>query len=158
MRLLFITDFTEQFAYRFLRGILEYSRSTEQWVVCKMPPSYKRELGLEGVVAWAKDWRADVVIAQFDPDDDVSLFRKSGIIALAQDYISKFDKIPNITGNDSLTGEMAADYFMAKGFTNFGFFGYNGVCWSDARCSGFRDRVEKKLLGGVFSISIAGRI
>ena len=55
-----------------------------------MPPSYMRQLGIEGVVAWAKEWRADVVIAQFDPEDDVSLFRKNGIVALAQDYISKF--------------------------------------------------------------------
>lgn len=143
MRLLFITDFTEQFAYRFLRGILTYSQSTEQWVVCKMPPSYKRKLGLEGVVSWAKEWRADVVIAQFDPDDDVTLFRKNGIVALAQDYISKFDTIPNITGDYALTGIMAAEYFLAKGFTNFGFFGYNGVCWSDERRDAFRSRIEK---------------
>ena len=141
MRLLFITDFTEQFAYRFLRGILNYSQSTEQWVVCKMPPAYKQQLGLEGVVAWAKEWRADVVIAQFDPDDDVTLFRKNGIVALAQDYITKFTDIPNITGDYRRTGEMAAEYFLAKGFTNFGYFGYNGVCWSDERYIAFRDRV-----------------
>lgn len=152
MRLLFITDFTEQFAYRFLHGILDYSRTTEQWVVCKMPPSYKRELGLSGVVSWAKEWRADVVIAQFDPDDDVSLFRKNGIIAIAQDYIVKFSDIPNITGNYTLTGEMAADYFLSKGFTNFGFFGYKGVCWSDDRCMGFRDRIQKSIIGGGFHI------
>ena len=141
MRLLFITDFTEQFAYRFLRGILDYSQGTEHWVVCKMPPSYKRQLGLEGVVAWAKEWRADVVIAQFDPEDDVTLFRKNGIVAMAQDYISKFDTIPNITGDYALTGTMAAEYFLSKGFTNFGFFGYNGVCWSDERCEAFRSRI-----------------
>lgn len=141
MRLLFITDFTEQFAYRFLRGILDYSQGTEHWVVCKMPPSYKRKLGMEGVVAWAKEWRADVVIAQFDPDDDVTLFRKNGIVAMAQDYISKFDTIPNITGDYALTGTMAAEYFLSKGFTNFGFFGYNGVCWSDERCEAFRSRI-----------------
>ena len=148
MRLLFITDFTEQFAYRFLRGILDYSQGMEHWVVCKMPPSYKRQLGMEGVVAWAKEWRADVVIAQFDPEDDVTLFRKNGIVAIAQDYISKFDTIPNITGDYALTGTMAADYFLSKGFTNFGFFGYNGVCWSDERREAFRSRIEKISKGG----------
>ena len=150
MRLLFITDFTEQFAYRFLRGILDYSKGTEHWVVCKMPPSFKRKLGMEGVVAWAKEWRADVVIAQFDPDDDVALFRKNGIVALAQDYISKFDTIPNITGDYALTGTMAAEYFLSKGYSNFGFFGYNGVCWSDQRCEAFRSRIEKSVGGGRF--------
>jgi LacI family transcriptional regulator len=105
---------------------------------------------MEGVVAWAKEWRADVVIAQFDPDDDVTLFRKNGIVAMAQDYISKFDTIPNITGDYTLTGTMAAEYFISKGFTNFGFFGYNGVCWSDERCEAFRARIEKSSLGGSF--------
>ena len=148
MRLLFITDFTEQFAYRFLRGILNYSQGTEQWVVCRMPPAFKRQLGLERVVSWAKEWRADVVIAQFDPDDDVTLFRKNGIVALAQDYIRKFFEIPNITGDYELTGTMAAEYLISKGFTNFGFFGYNGVCWSDERMQSFRTRVEKSVGGG----------
>jgi LacI family transcriptional regulator len=150
MRLLFITDFTEQFAYRFLRGIFNYSQRTEQWVVCKMPPSYKHELGLEGVVSWAKEWRADVVIAQFDPDDDVTLFRKNGIVALAQDFIRKFTEIPNITADYDLTGCMAAEHFLAKGFKNFGFFGYNGVCWSDERCEGFRKRIAKASFGDNF--------
>lgn len=150
MRLLFITDFTEQFAYRFLRGVLNYAKSTEQWVVCKMPPSYKRQLGMEGVVAWAKEWHADVVIGQFDPDDDVTLFRKNGIVALAQDYIAKFDTIPNITGDYAMTGAMAAEYFLSKGFSNFGYFGYNGVCWSDERCESFRSRIEKSVGGGSF--------
>jgi LacI family transcriptional regulator len=102
---------------------------------------------MEGVVAWAKEWRADVVIAQFDPEDDVTLFRKNGIVAMAQDYISKFDTIPNITGDYALTGTMAAEYFLSKGFTNFGFFGYNGVCWSDERCAAFRARIEKNSKG-----------
>ena len=113
-----------------------------------MPPSYMRQLGIEGVVAWAKEWRADVVIAQFDPADDVTLFRKNGIVALALDYIAKFDAIPNITGDYARTGTMAAEYFLSKGYTNFGFFGYNGVCWSDERCEAFKSRIDRISMGG----------
>jgi LacI family transcriptional regulator len=105
---------------------------------------------MEGVVAWAKEWHADVVIGQFDPDDDVTLFRKNGIVALAQDYIAEFDTIPNITGDYALTGAMAAEYFLSKGFSNFGYFGYNGVCWSDERCESFRSRIEKSVGVGSF--------
>ena len=142
MRLLIITDFTEQFAYRLLRGIMDYSRRTEeQWVICKMPPSYKREIGIDGVVKWALKWKADVVIGQFDPDDDVALFRTNGIVAIAQDYISMFKEIPNITGDYIKTGAMAADRLCGHGFKNFGFFGYNGVCWSDGRQEGFTERL-----------------
>jgi LacI family transcriptional regulator len=143
MRLLIISDFTEQFPYRLLRGIMAWSRRSEQpWVVCKMPPSYKRKIGIKGVVRWAQNWRANVVIGQFDPGDDVSLFRKNGIVAIAQDYISKFDEIPNITADYQLTGAMAAVQMYGHGYRHFGFFGYENVCWSDGRLKGYRDRLK----------------
>ena len=129
VRLLFITDFTESFAYALLRGIIRYSNQTEQWVVCRMPPAYKRELGLKGVIRWAKKWGADVVIGQFEETDKVELFRRNGIVALAQDYKAKFSSIPNITGDYIKTGRMAADLYLHKGFRNFAFFGYKDVCW-----------------------------
>ena len=145
MRLIVISDFTEQFPYRLLSGIMAWSRRCEQpWVVCKMPPSYKREIGIPGLISWAKNWRADVVIGQFDPEDDVSLFRKNGIVAIAQDYISKFDNIPNITADYELTGEMAANRLTGHGYKNFGFFGYENVCWSDGRLEGYKKRLKNE--------------
>ena len=142
-RLLFITDFTEQFAYRLLSGIIDYAGKADNWVVCRMPPAYKQKLGIQGVVTWAKKWKADVVIGQFDPGDDVSLFKKNGMVVLAQDYITKFEGIPNITADYDTTGRMAAEHFLARGFRNFAFFGYKGVCWSEERLDGFRARVEE---------------
>ena len=141
MRLVFITDFTEQFAYRLLRGVLQYAEETEPWVVCRMPPAYKKQVGIKGVVAWARHWKADVVIGQFEPDDDISLFKKEGIVAMAQDYIVKFEGIPNITADYDLTGAMVARRFLARGFQNFAYFGYNNVCWSDERMKGFQKRI-----------------
>lgn len=145
MRLVFISDFTEQFPYRLLHGILAWSRRSGQpWMICKMPPSYKREIGLDGLVQWAKNWRADVVIGQFDPTDDVSLFRKNGIVAIAQDYISKFDSIPNITADYERTGAMAAARLCGHGYKNFGFFGYENVCWSEERRKGFEEMLQSQ--------------
>ena len=153
MRLLFITDFTEQFAYRLLRGILNFARDTgESWVVCRMPPAHKQAIGIDGVLDFALDWKADIIIGQFNPDDDVTVFRKNGIVAIAQDYISKFKSIPNITSDYELEGEMAAKRFLSRGFENFGFFGYGGVCWSDDRCKGFRLHLEKAGFGNRFNM------
>lgn len=150
MRLIFITDFTEQFAYRLLRGIINYARETSPWVVCKMPPSVKEKMGIEGLIDFALDWKADVIIGQFFPSDDVSLFRKNGIVAIAQDYIKKFDCIPNITADYEGTGELAAKRFLTRGFQNFAFWGYGGVCWSDDRCKGFYNHLVKAGYGDRF--------
>ena len=147
MKLLIITDFTESFAYKLLKGIVSYNRGKEQWTICRMPPSYKRHLGAEGVVNWAKNWGADAVIGQFAGNDEVSLFTKNGIVVVAQDYIRKFNGIPNITADYHGTGRMAAEYFIGKGYTNFAFFGFRDVCWSDERYEGFKKAVEESGYG-----------
>lgn len=150
IRLILLTDFTEAFAHNLLRGILEYSKGREPWVVCRMPPSYKQANGIPGVLEWAKKWEVDAIIAQFDDTDEVELFRQNGIIALAQDFKSRFSVIPNITSRYKQTGQMAADFFLQKGFRNFAFYGYKDVVWSEERCMGFRDRIVEKGFGDCF--------
>ncbi len=150
IRLILLTDFTEAFAHNLLRGILEYSKSREPWVVCRMPPSYKHAYGISGVLKWAQKWEADAIIAQFNDGDDVEQFRRQGIVALAQDFKSRFSVIPNITSEYKLTGRMAADFFLQKGFKHFAFYGYENVVWSAERCMGFRDRIREKGYGDNF--------
>ena len=147
LRLLIISDFTEAFPSKLLSGIVRYSRRKEQWVICRMPPAYKSHIGIPGVVKWAKDWGADAVIGQFEQTDEVGLFAKNGIVCVAQDFKKRFKNIPNITADYIGTGRMAARYYLERGFRNFGFFGFNDVCWSDERCEGFRKEVERSRTG-----------
>ena len=150
LRLLIITDFTESFANKLLKGIVAYSRCKEQWAICRMPPSYKAQIGIPGVVKFAKDWGADAVIGQFEETDDVGMFAKNGIAAVAQDFKKRFTTIPNITADYIGTGRMAARFYIDRGFRNFGFFGFNHVCWSDERLEGFRKEVEEAGFGDSF--------
>lgn len=149
MRLLYIGDFTEQFAYRVLKGIRLYSQdSGEPWVVRRMPPSFRREHGFSGIVSWAREWRADAVLGQFEPGDPLAVFRENGMAAMAVDHIRLFSEVPNLTANYERMGAIAADHFLASGFRHFGFFGYRGVVWSDGRRQGFRDRLAAAGLDG----------
>ena len=142
LRLLIISDFTEAFPVKLLRGIVNYSARKEQWTICRMPPSYKKMLGIPGVVKWAKDWGADAVIGQFEQTDEVELFAKNRIVAMAQDFKQRFSTIPNITADYIGTGRMAARFYIERGFKDFAFFGFNQVCWSDERAEGFRREIE----------------
>lgn len=138
-----LTDFSEEYAKLLLKGIVDYSKEHEPWVMCKMPLSYRAVHGVEGVLEWALKWRADAIIAQFFPSDDVSIFAKHGIIAVAQDFKERFTEIANITGDHYLAGKMGAEYFIQRGFKNFAFYGYGGVVWSVERCDGFRETLTK---------------
>ena len=150
IRVLIISDFTESFSHKLLAGLVDYSRAKEQWIVRRMPPEYKQQIGIPGVIRLAKEWDIDAVLGQFEPTDDIGLFAENGIVAIAQDYKKKFASIPNVTGDYIGTGRMAARFFIERGFKNFGFFGFNDVCWSDERCDGFRREVEAAGFGDSF--------
>jgi len=150
IRVLIISDFTESFSHKLLAGIVDYSRRKEQWIVRRMPPEYKAQIGIPGVIRIAKEWDVNAVIGQFEPTDDIGLFAENGIIAIAQDYKKRFSTIPNVTGDYVGTGQMAAKFFIERGFRNFGFFGFNDVCWSDERCEGFRREIEAAGFGDSF--------
>ena len=158
IRLIIMTDFTESFGYDLLRGILEYSRDTSPWAVKRMPPSYKSAHGMQAVIGCARQWEADAIIGRFETGDDILSFRKSGIVTMAQDFKARFKEIPNITSDYIRTGRIAADFFLKKGFRNFGFYGYRNVCWSEERCEGFCGRLREKGVKSPIHIHTIGHL
>jgi LacI family transcriptional regulator len=150
-KIILLTDFSESYANNLLKGIIRYSKGREPWVLCKMPLSFREVNGIEGVLDWACKWKADGIIAQFYNDDDVDIFRRNHIVAVAQDFKERFTNIPNITGDYRSQGRTVADYFLKKDFRNFAFYGFSGVVWSDERCEGFRERIAESSLKNTFS-------
>lgn len=145
VRLILLTDFTEAFPHNLLQGILKYAKEKagDAWVVCRMPPSYKDQYGIEGVLQWAKNWKANAIIGRFNNNEDVNLFAQNGITAVAQDFKQRFTGIPNITSDYKLTGTMAAHFFLERGFKHFAFYGYENTIWSDERCEGYYNSIER---------------
>ena len=142
IRLLFITDYSDSYANRLLKGIVDYSKDKGQWSICRMPTYHKQSIGIEGILEIAKEWEIDVIIGTFEDGDDIGMLRDSGIIVIAQDFKQRMNGVPNITGNYIGTGQMAARYFVDRGFRNFGFFGLKDVCWSDERYEGYRKELK----------------
>jgi LacI family transcriptional regulator len=142
-RVILLTDFSEEYAKRLLRGIVQYSKEHQPWVLCKMPLSYRDLYEVEGVLEWAIQWKADGIIAQFYSTDRVGIFKENGIVAIAQDFKSRFAEIPNITGAHRLAGKMGANYFIRKGFRNFAFYGLKDIVWSQERYDGFKDELSQ---------------
>lgn len=143
IRLLFITDYSDSYANRLLKGIIDFSKEKGQWSICRMPSYYKQRIGMEGILKVAKEWEIDAVIGTFEDGDDIGTLRDNGIIVLAQDFKKRLSGIPNITGDYKGTGKIAARYYLDRGFRNFGFFGLKDVCWSDERFEGFFREIKK---------------
>ncbi len=147
-RVILLTDFSEEYARRLLKGIIHYSQEHTPWGICKMPLSYRDMRGTKGVLEWAIKWKADAIIGQFHASEDVGMFRRHGILAIAQDFTSRFDDIPNITGDHYLAGQIGARYLISKGFRNFAYYGFDDIIWSQERCDGFKGELRANGLAG----------
>ncbi len=122
LKIILLTDFTEQYAHNLLKGITRYSKDHGPWQFCRMPLFYRESIGIDGILNWARD---------------------AGIAVIAQDFKERFTNIPNISGAYHDAGRMGADYFLKKGFKNFAFYGFKNIVWSRERAEGFEEKIAK---------------
>jgi LacI family transcriptional regulator len=143
IKIILLSDFSEEYNKNLLRGITRYSKDHGPWTFCKMPTYYRETIGIDGILKWAKDWEADGIIGQFYNDEEVEKFTRANIPVIAQDFKERFTSIPNITGDYQATGRMGADYFLKKGFKHFAFYGFSSIVWSRERAEGFEERIHE---------------
>lgn len=147
IRVLLLIDYSSEFSRGLLKGIINYSQEHGYWIFYRLPSYYKSLYGKEGIVQWAKDWKADAIIAQWDTEGK-TLLKDLNVPVVLQNYRERSDYFSNLTGSYAETGIMAAKYFIQKRFSNFAFYGNKGVIWSEERAAGFKSEVEK--YGGKF--------
>lgn len=152
IKLILLSDFTESFAYKILKGVLEYSRRHGAWVVSRMPPSYRERNGVAGVLEWAKFWEADAILGRFENEEEALAYRNAGMVVFAQDYKERFSRVPSLSSDYIATGRMAAQFFVQKGYTSFAFVGYRDAFWSKERRMGFQHFLEEAGYGNNLSI------
>ncbi len=142
-KIILLSDFAEDYGKNLLRGIARYSKDHGPWNFCRMPGYYRDTIGPEGILAWAKEWKADGIIGQFYNVAEVRQFKKANIPVIAQDFKERFTEVPNISGAYKEAGKMAAEYFLKKGFKNFAFYGFKNIVWSSERAEGFKERLKE---------------
>lgn len=143
IKIILLSDFSEEYNKNLLRGITRYSKDHGPWTFCKMPTYYRETIGIDGILKWAKEWEADGIIGQFYNDEEVEKFTQAKIPVIAQDFKERFTDIPNITGAYKETGRLGAEYFLKKGFRNFAFYGFGNIVWSRERAEGFEERIQE---------------
>jgi LacI family transcriptional regulator len=126
-----------------LRGIAKYSRLHGPWGFSRISEFYwqpghirkKTELGI------LKGWNATGIITR--EMDIVNELLDLGIPVIGMEAeIPMPENLPYITSNYEKTGQMAADYFLNKGFRNFAYCGFSDTRWSRERLKGFRRAIE----------------
>ncbi|HBK33143.1 MAG TPA: transcriptional regulator, partial [Porphyromonadaceae bacterium] len=142
IKVLILIDYSSEFSRQLLKGLIRYSKDNGPWIFYRLPSYYKALYGKEGIVQWAKEWKADAIIAKWD-HDGTNLLAELNIPVILQNYKYRSEYFSNLTGDYIGTGEMAAQFFIKRRYRNFAFYGNKGVIWSRERAEGFRREVEK---------------
>jgi LacI family transcriptional regulator len=141
-KILILFDYSSEFSRRLLRGLIQYSKEHGPWIFYRLPAYYKTLYGKEGIVEWAKEWKADAIIARWD-DEGTNILATLNIPIVLQNYKERSPYFSNLTGDYFGTGQMAANFFIKRRYRNFAFYGNKGVVWSRERAEGFRTQIEK---------------
>ena len=142
LKVLLLSDFTSAYSRLLLKGFLRYSMEVGNWRFYRIPLSredFNDEKAIETVIDIAQRWGADAIMGQLS-EVNTERLRSIGIPVILQNYTNRVDGISNITGDYYGTGEMAANYFLRKGYTNFAFYGTSDTIWSREREEGFCTR------------------
>lgn len=140
-RILILIDYSSEFSRRLLRGLIQYSNEHGPWLFYRLPAYYKAMYGKEGIVEWAKKWKADAILAKWD-HEGTNLLSTLNIPIVLQNYKSRSQHFSNLTGDYFGTVVLAAKFFIKRRFKNFAFYGNKDVIWSQERAAGFRKEVE----------------
>jgi LacI family transcriptional regulator len=142
-KIILLLDFAEEYSKSLMKGINAYSKEFGPWIFCRMPLFHRETVGIDGILKWALEWGADGIVGQLY-NKEIEKIVRAKIPVIAQDFKERFTEIPNITGAYHEAGELGADYFLKKGFTNFAFYGFNDIVWSRERAEGFEERLRMR--------------
>ena len=85
IKILLLIDYSSEFDRKLLRGLVQYSKENGPWLFYRLPSYYSGMYGEKGILKWAKEWKADAIIGQWN-NDTVNLLKELNIpiIALSQ--------------------------------------------------------------------------
>ncbi len=144
IKIILLIDFGEEYGMSLLKGITRYAQQHGPWVFCRMPGYYRELRGMDEIVKWAKEWKANGIIGQFYNDSSVEKLLNEGLAVVAMDFKERHTHVPNITGDYFKTGRIGAEYFLRKGFENFAFYGFKNIVWSRERSQAFEQRINQE--------------
>jgi len=115
-----------------LQGIGQYIRENGPWSV------YLEQRSLyDPPPPWLHGWKGDGIISRASAPAMAKIIVDTGIatVDLNEEVIGL--GLPLIYNDHHLIGRMAAEHLLERGFTHFGYIGFEGIEWSRRRQQGF---------------------
>ena len=120
-----------------LRGIRAYTLGKRRWVFRLGPPH-------PDIIPPLRDWRPDGLIVHLVDHKVAEAVAELNKPTVDTAFTIPNLNIPTIDVDNDAVGNMAAEHFLERCYTNFGFFGSRKACYARQREAGFRQRLAKE--------------
>lgn len=118
-----------------LRGVQEYAVSKPHWIFHDAPPTLE-------VLKPLREWKPHGIIALLFDAEVASALRRMRKPIVNTTSTLALPKMPLVENDHAAIGRMAAEYFLQRGFRNFGYFGSRWMGSSQSREASFRTVIE----------------
>ena len=136
-RVLLMIESSRGFGRSLLRGIAKYARIHGPWLF------YNEPAGQERPLPHLQEWAPHGAIIRDSSKITSQKIIDLGIPVIVASHIqTEFPHLPVILTDSREIGSMAAKHLLDRGFTNFGFCGYEDMWWSQGRGEAFGHTIE----------------
>ena len=125
-----------------LRGIAKYSRLHGPWIFYRKPPYYRKPGEWVKALSHRRRLDADgiIMVEQENPGKIIAM----GLPTIASPYIEeRIPGVPNIVGDTTRMGKMAAEHLLERGFRYFAYCGFEDMFGARSRGEYFQKRVAE---------------
>lgn len=135
-----IVETSSAYGRDLLSGIIRFMHLRDEWSVFLD----QRDLWQEPP-AWLDQWDGDGVITRVSTPELSRAVTANGVPMVEVSDRSAETTRPQVRSDDAAIGRLAAEHFIERGFTRFGFCGFVGEAWSERRQVAFRQTVRERL-------------
>ena len=147
IKILLLIDYSSDYDRKLLRGLVKYSQEKGPWIFYRLPFYFLEMHGIEGVLEWTRKWKPDAIIGKLETNT-IDFQKELNVPVVLLNYHWRSTRYSNLTGDYHNEGRIAAQFFKEKLFTEYAFFGFKDVVWSEERMEGFEREVRS--FGGNF--------
>ena len=140
VKIVLLLDKSGSYERGLIRGIVKYSRFCTDWEFFLSAPDYTVPDEKKRLIKKVKLWNADFIV--MNDSSSTGEFKILGIPLFVTPSNKLVQGVFNIVADDHKIGQLAAQYFIDKGYKNFAFYGTDQIFWSKNRKNAFKKEVE----------------
>ena len=134
-KVILLIERSRAFGRGLLHGIVHYSNLHGFWLFYMKPEFYRQ--GKEKSEKWLKDMKADGIIAHTWDTGFINNIIKLKLPAVICGLEKPKQNACCLFTDEATVGQMAAEYFLERGFKQFAFCGFDDMIWSRQKGDGF---------------------